>query len=271
MTTQAANRKVSVWDRKIDLNAQVRGTGPALIYFHPAAGMAWDPFLERLAESYTIHALEFPGTTMNDPYAIHQVEDLHEAVLIYEEAIRTLGLVGAIAVGQSFGGMLAIEIAAAYPQIFSRLVVLDPIGLWREDTPTANWVEASPQQLPAMLFKDPSRPAAQAMLAMPDDPEMAVKATAQLVWNLGCTAKMVWPIPERGMCRRLHRVASETLIIWGKDDALISASYADELSAGISGSRVELVADCGHIPQVEQADVTFGLVTGFLDKVKQAA
>jgi pimeloyl-ACP methyl ester carboxylesterase len=271
METEIKSQKANVWDGKIDLNVQVRGSGPALIYFHPAAGLAWDPFLERLATDYTIYAPEFPGTTLGDPYAINEVEDLHEVVLIYEEAIRKLGLTGAVAVGQSFGGMLSIELAAAYPGIFSRLVVLDPIGLWREDAPTANWMEASPQELPSILFKDPSRPACQAMLAMPDDPEIAIKATAQLIWNLGCTGKMVWPIPDRGMRRRFHRVMSDTLIIWGEDDALISASYAQELAAGIAGSRVELVADCGHIPQVEQAETTYDLVAGFLERVKAAA
>lgn len=271
MVNDIRNQKVAVWGGKIELNFQIRGDGPALVYFHPAAGLAWDPFLERLAENYTIFAPEFPGTTMGDPYAIREVEDLHEAVMIYEEALRKLNLMNAVAVGQSFGGMMSIEIAAAYPGTFSRLVVLDPIGLWREDAPTANWIEASPEQLPGILFKDPSSPAAQAMLAMPEDPEIAVKATAQLIWNLGSTGKMVWPIPERGMKRRLHRVATDTLIIWGEDDALISSSYAQELSDAISDSRVELIANCGHIPQVEQADTTYALVTNFLKNERQAA
>ncbi len=45
--------KVPVWNKRIHLNFQIRGRGPALIYFHPAAGLAWDPFLEKLSESYT--------------------------------------------------------------------------------------------------------------------------------------------------------------------------------------------------------------------------
>lgn len=128
--------KISVWNKRVNLNFQIRGHGPALIYFHPAAGLGWDPFLEKLAQSYTIYAPEFPGTTLGDPYAIHQVDDLADAVLIHEEAIRSLKLHGAVAVGQSFGGMVAIELAAAFPGIFSKLIVLDPIGLWREDAPS---------------------------------------------------------------------------------------------------------------------------------------
>ena len=218
-TLSHSQQKVPVWNRRIDMNFQIRGQGPALIYFHPAAGLGWDPFLEKLAESYTVYAPEFPGTTLGNPYAIHQVDDLADAVLIYEEAIRGMNLSGAVAVGQSFGGMVALEIAAAFPGDFSKLIVLDPIGLWRAEAPVANWIEAPPDKLPAMLFKDPAHPAAQAMLAMPTEPEAAVVATAQLVWNLGATGKMVWPIPDRGMEKRLHRVDAPTLIVWGEDDA----------------------------------------------------
>jgi pimeloyl-ACP methyl ester carboxylesterase len=270
-TLSHSQQKVPVWNRRVDLNFQIRGQGPALIYFHPAAGLGWDPFLEKTAESYTVYAPEFPGTTPGNPYAIHQVDDLADAVLIYEEAIRGMNLSGAVAVGQSFGGMVALEIAAAFPGVFSKLIVLDPIGLWRAEAPVANWIEAPPDKLPAMLFKDPTRPAAQAMLAMPTEPEAAVVATAQLVWNLGATGKMVWPIPDRGMEKRLHRVNAPTLIVWGEDDALISSSYASELGRRITGSRVELVADCGHIPQVEQCETTLRLVADFLSARQMAA
>lgn len=51
--------KISVWNKRVNLNFQIRGHGPALIYFHPAAGLGWDPFLEKLAQSYTIYAPEF--------------------------------------------------------------------------------------------------------------------------------------------------------------------------------------------------------------------
>ena len=122
-----------------------------------------------------------------------------------------------------------------------------------------------------MLFKDPSRPAAQAMLAMPTDPEAVAVATAQLIWNLGSTGKMVWPIPDRGLEKRLHRVVAPTLIVWGEDDALIASSYAAEFGRRINGSRVELVADCGHIPQVEQCETTLGLVGDFLSARRMAA
>lgn len=261
---EITERVVDVWDETLRLRVKVTGSGPALVYLHPSAGLAWDPFLSKLAESYTIYAPEFPGTSPADPYAIHQVHDLWQVVLIYEEALRKLGLDQAVLVGQSFGGMLACELAAAYPDRFSKLVVLDPVGLWRDEQPVANWITAAPGDLPTMLFADPNGPAAAAMMTMPEDPEEAVAAGAGLVWALGCTGKFMWPIPEKGLESRLHRISSPTLIVWGEQDALISSSYADLFAARIADSKVEIIPGAGHIPQVEQSDATYARVETFL-------
>ena len=130
---------IAVWNDTITVHVKVAGTGPPILYLHPAAGLAFDPFLATLAEHHTIYAPEIPGTSAGDPHSIHQIDDLHDLVLIYEEAIRGLGLAQApVAIGQSFGGMLAAELAAHYPDLFSRLVLLDPIGLWHPDAPLAN-------------------------------------------------------------------------------------------------------------------------------------
>ena len=79
-------------------------------------------------------------------------------------------------VGQSFGGMLALELAAHFPSLFSRVVVLDPIGLWLDDHPVANWVAVAPEELPGLLFHQPDGDAARAMFTPPDDPEAAIAA-----------------------------------------------------------------------------------------------
>jgi pimeloyl-ACP methyl ester carboxylesterase len=55
-----------------------------------------------------------------------------------------------------------------------------------------------------------------------------------------------------------------TLILWGREDALVPAIYAEEFATRIEGSRVEVLDDCGHALQVDQPEQTFSLVTEFL-------
>jgi pimeloyl-ACP methyl ester carboxylesterase len=264
MSTTLTDHTVSTWNDAVTMRVRVGGQGPALVYLHPAAGLAWDPFLDQLAERYTVHAPEFPGTTPGDPYAIHKIDDLWDTVLIYEQTLRELGLTGVPVVAQSFGGMLAAELAGAYPDLFSHVVLLDPIGLWRDDAPVANWISAAPQDLPGMLFADPTGEAAQAMLALPEDPEALASAQAQMVWNLGATGKLCWPIPDKGLHKRLHRITASTLIVWGEEDKLVSAVYAEEFRSRITDSRVEIIPKAGHIPQVEQTAATYSAVSAFL-------
>ena len=259
------DRALETWGGKVKLRFKTAGSGPPLVYFHPAAGLHFDPFLAALSESYTVYAPEHPGTSEGDPDAIHQVDNLWDLVLIYEEAIRRLELPRApVAIGQSFGGMMAAEIAAHFPSLFAKLVLLDPIGLWRADLPITNWMLSPPADLPALLFKDPQCPAAQAIFTPPADPTVALAATANMIWALGCTGKFAWPIPERGLVKRLHRITAPTLVVWGADDALIPAAYAAEFGKAIKGSRIEIIPNCGHIPQLEQGATTLKLVQNFL-------
>ena len=260
---EITERTVSVWGGRLDLTVQVAGHGPPLVYLHSAAGLAWDPFLERLASDYTIYAPQVPGTTPGKPDAIRELDDIWDLVLVYEETIRRLGLDGSVVIGQSFGGMLACELAASFPALFSRVIVLDPIGLWLDEHPVANWVSASPEEVAAMLFTDPTGEVARAAMALPDDPDAMIAAIVALNWAIGCTAKFVWPIPDKGLAKRLHRIEAPTLVVWGKDDKLISSAYAEEFGRHIVGSRVEVLDECGHIPQLEQPEKTLALVTDF--------
>jgi pimeloyl-ACP methyl ester carboxylesterase len=255
---------VPVWGGRLELSFQIAGAGPPLLYLHQAPGLRWDPFLERLAETYTVHAPLAPGTAPGDEDAIAKVDDLWDLVLIYEEAIRGLALEGSPAIGSSFGGMLACELAAHFPSIFSRFVLLDPIGLWRDDLPVTSGLMLPQEQQAELLFFDPEGEAARAVLAPPDDPDEAAAAIASVVWALGCTSKFFWPIPDKGLSKRMHRIEAPALVIWGREDNLVPSGYAAEFAARIAASRVELIDECGHIPQAEQLETTLALVRGFL-------
>jgi len=261
-------RTLDVWDGRITMRVKTAGRGAPLVYLHPASGLNFDPFLAELSTEYAVYAPELPGTSAGDPNAIHRIDNLSDLVLIYEEAIRTLELpVAPVVIGSSFGGMLAAELAAHFPKLFEKVVLFDPIGLWREDLPIANWMIAPASELPALLFNDTSCPPAKAMSAPPPDPAAAVAMMSSMVWALGCTGKFVWPIPEKGLRARLHRVTAPTLIVWGENDALAPVGYAAEFGGAIRGSRVEIVRNCGHVPQAEQLETTLALVRGFLGSV----
>lgn len=256
---------VPVWGSRLEMTVQVAGEGPPLVYCHAAGGMMWDPFLVQLAESYTIHAPLVPGTAPGRSDEISAVDDLWDLVLIYEESISALELGQVVMMGQSFGGMLACELAAHFPSLVSQLVLLDPIGLWLDDHPVANWVEMAPEELPGLLFSQPDGEVARALFTPPEDPDAAIAAIVGMTWATGCTSKFVWPVPDKGLSKRIHRIEAPTLVIWGKQDNLISSAYAAEFGRLIPQARVEVIDQCGHVPQLEQPEQTMALVREFLD------
>jgi pimeloyl-ACP methyl ester carboxylesterase len=259
------DKVVAIWNDRLRLRFEVRGSGPALVYLHPAGGLFWDEFLTRLTEHYTVYAPVFPGISPDDTFAIHELDDTFDLVLAYEEALRSLGLENVPVVGQSFGGMVAAELAACFPKLFSSVVLLDPAGLWNEEHPwTLDFISAPLEQLPGLLFNDPAAEGPRSMFPEPSGPEEALNLAVAAIWGSGCMAKFLWPVPDRGLSKRLHRVTAPTLIIWGEDDQLIPVAYAGEFGRLIPDSHVEIVPNCGHVPQVEQTDHTYATVTDFL-------
>jgi pimeloyl-ACP methyl ester carboxylesterase len=249
-----------------DFEAKVKvgGGGPPLVYLHPAAGPNWDVFVEALAERHTVYAPDHPGTGDTARDAIYGVESLWDLVMIYDELLDSLGLSSVPLVGSSFGGMMACELAAQRRDRISKLVLLDPIGLWREDAPVAPYMLLSQEDLVATLFHNLDAEPVKASFALPTDPEELAVTLADTVWAVGSTGKFIWPIPDKGLKKRLHRITAPTLIVWGAEDRLIPAVYAEEFASRIADARVEIVEGAGHVPQWEQLDRVAPLVLDFL-------
>jgi pimeloyl-ACP methyl ester carboxylesterase len=262
----ARDETVRIGGGRLSVHVKVAGQGPPLVFFHALSGLAWEPFLDRLAAGHTVYAPEHPGTSPGDPRAIDEVQTFWELLLGYEELIRALGLERPAAVGQSYGGMVAADLAATFPGLFSRLVLLSPLGLWRDDAPIplAEMVSGPAERLPEYLFAHPEGPAARALTALPDDPGLIPAAIAQRAWNTGCTTKFGWPVPDLGLSRRLHRVAVPALVVWGRQDALVPVGYAEEFGRRITGSQIEVVDDCGHLVQADQPEAVWAAVSKFL-------
>ena len=242
----------------------VGGDGPPVVYFHTAGGPRWDGFLDALAEHHTVYAPDHPGLGATKRESIYDVGDLWDLVLIYDELLDGLGLEEAPIIGSSFGGMVACELAAHRRARVPKLVLMDAIGLWRDDHPIADYMMMSPTDLMPTLFENMEAAQVQEFLVMPEDPDALATAIADSIWALGTTGKFVWPIPDRGLRKRIHRVSAETLIVWGEHDRLASPVYAQEFASLIPGSRVEMIAGAGHVPQWEQLDVVAPLVVDFL-------
>lgn len=254
---------VTVWQDRVPFRVHVKGDGPAVVFFHGPWGLTWGPFLDALAQRFTVYAPEHPGTTPGAPDTIQHVDTLWDLILCYDELLEQLRLSEAMLVGHSFGAMVACEVAAMRPSLVRRLALIDPIGFWRDDAPVTNWMLLAPQDLPAYVFKDPQAATAKAMFSIPDDLEQAALARTRITWAMGCTGKFIWPLPDKGLKKRIHRIAAPALLVWGEEDRLVPRAYAQEFARRLGSTRLEVVTGTGHAPHLEQPDTVARLVHDF--------
>lgn len=257
-------RHVEVWDGQVRTQVLVGGEGPPVVFLHAVMGLQWDPFLDALAQHHTVYAPYLPGTAPGDPDAHKAIEDVWDLVLCYYEIFDALGLDRPAVVGHSFGGMLAAELAATDPGRVAKLVLFCPIGLWTDGRAWANPQLLSLEELAAAAFADPAGPVATAALTMPEDPEALGEALIGLTWAMGVAGKFWWPIPDRGLRRRIHRIAAPTLVVWGEADGIISPDYAADFARLVPGGRAEVLPGAAHVPQLERFDVVAPMVSEFL-------
>ncbi|HEX4042961.1 MAG TPA: alpha/beta hydrolase [Xanthobacteraceae bacterium] len=263
--TAAETRRIKLWQNRIETEVEISGSGPPLIYLHGPWGLAPDrAFIARLARSHNVFAPKFPGTSSGDPNAVHALDGWHDLVVYGGELLEALALPSPALIGHSFGGLLAAEIAAAAPRAVGRLVLIDPVGLWRDDRPVQNWMLIPDTARKAALFADPGGAAARRFFDVPADPAARVETLSQMIWAQACTGKFVWPIADRGLHRRIHRIAAPTLIVWGDADSIAAPVYAQEFAGRIAGAKVELIEEAGHLPHLEQQERVVAAIAKFL-------
>ena len=56
-----------------------------------------------------------------------------------------------------------------------------------------------------MLFHNTESELVKAALTPPDDEDVAAEGLVQFLWTLGCTAKVIWPIPDKGLKKRIQQ------------------------------------------------------------------
>jgi pimeloyl-ACP methyl ester carboxylesterase len=260
---QHRERIVSLRGDKFQVQLVEGGSGDNLLYLHGAGGFAgWAPFLDRLAHHYHVYAPAHPGVARSG--GLEHLDDLWDLMLFYEELTQDLGLEQFYAVGHSYGGMLAAELAAHRPERVARLVLVDSLGLWLDDAPVADFFILTPTERSQLLWYDSNSEIARAYLAQPEDPAARMEAQLDRIQTLSAVGKFIWPIPERGLTKRAHRIAMPTLLLWGDADKAVPPVYGAAFQELLPDATLKIIENCGHLPQLERPDEFVAAVQDFL-------
>jgi pimeloyl-ACP methyl ester carboxylesterase len=253
---------ISVRNGRFSVQVQRGGSGEPLVYLHgsngPLTADRGGAFLEALSKRYTVIQPTHPG--WGESTGLEQIDDVIDMALFYHDLFDALGLTSVNLIGHSLGGMFAAEIAALNGSYVRKLVLAAPVGLWMDDCIPMDMFSAPQEEVMRAAFVNPP--------ALPViDPEDRVAQAKAMLENekaRSSAAKFLWPIWDKGLKKRIHRIKAPTLLIWGEHDGLVPPAYGPEFQRLIPGSKLVTLAGSAHVPMSEQPEEFLAAVSDFL-------
>lgn len=241
------------------------GEGEPVLCIHGLGG-CWQNWLENIqplvAAGHRVIAPDLPGFGHSPMPSWDIAIPAYAAML--DELRATLGLEGATLVGNSMGGFIAAELASRRPDWVSRLVLVSPAGISHADR------SKRPVQVLGRLVEligpvavritdDAIRRPGLRALTMAPTFHHPNALRAELVWEFydgGASPAgfldAIVALTGYDILDRLGDIDVPTLIVWGREDATVPASDATGYLERISGARLEVFGDCGHIAMAER-------------------
>jgi len=227
------------------------GEGPPLLVLHGSgdAGL-WLPVYDELAESYDVIRPDHPGFGWSDEDG--RIDSVHDLAFFYLDLLDELGIERVSVIGSSLGGWIGADLATIEPARIARLVLIGAAGLRVEGSDQPDEFALEPTATFELIYagEEHRRRAAERMSALEEDPP----AMERYLRNRITTAHLAWNpyFHDPKLVHRLHRITAPTLVVWGRDDGLVPLAHGNRWTELIPGSQLEVVEDCGHLPQVEQ-------------------
>jgi pimeloyl-ACP methyl ester carboxylesterase len=228
-----------------------RGQGRPLLFLHAGEGLAPErPWLELLSHRFRVVAPWHPGYG-NSPL-IDGSGSVDDLAYLYLDLAAELRFENAVLVGACFGGWVAAEMMVRSTARFTRLVLVDPLGIklgGREERDIADMhAQPRPEYL-RLGWADPSK-------GDIDFTKLSESELAAIVRGREAFTLYGWrPYMHNPRLKRwLHRIDRPTLLLWGAEDRIVTPVYGEGWRDAIPGARLEIIPQAGHFPHWEQPE-----------------
>jgi pimeloyl-ACP methyl ester carboxylesterase len=259
MSTAEAAKSVNVSGMNLALERRGQGD-PLLIFYGEEALETEAPFLDELAKKYELLIPSPPGFGRSErPDWITSLDDI---AYIYLDLVEQLGIEKVPVIGFSFGGWVAAEMATKDDSFFSKLVLVDPLGIkvgGPTDRDIADIWSLPPAEVLRRKWHDPEK-------GKRDFPSMPEEKLTIIARNVESLARFCWDpyMHNPKLKRRLHRIKVPTLLIWGENDGIVAPAYGKAYADLIPGATLKTIANAGHYPHLEQPQIFMKHLNDFL-------
>jgi pimeloyl-ACP methyl ester carboxylesterase len=276
-----ASRRVDTGrgDPPLHLAVSDTGQGKPVILLHGlgASSYTWKRIAPVLARRNRVIALDLKGfgasdKPHDDKYSIRDQADLVYAFM-KEENLRHVTVIG-----HSYGGgvalALALKLAEEKDARLERLVLMDSLA-YRQPIPFFFRVLQTPVvgEVGIGLTPPEVQTASALAIAFHDKGKLSAETiyayakplyTESGRYALVRTVEQLVPEDIDVLSTRYRSIRLPALLVWCRQDKIVPLSYGARLNADLSGSRMEVIEECGHIPQEEQPEATARVLEKFL-------
>lgn len=257
----------------IGTNYIVAGEGEPLILIHGSgpgvtAYANWRGVIPDFAQHFRCYAPDTLGFGYTDFPAHIQGFDMDVWIAHLTGFMDALGIERAHFIGNSYGGALALALAARHPERVNRLVLMGAAGVRFDVTDGLRKVWGYQPSVEAM--RDLMTTFAFDAGLVKDEIvrsrfEASVRPGAQEAFS------SLFPEPRQRWLDalatdedKLAALELEVLLVHGREDVIVPHSVSERFHELIPNSELHLFGKCGHWTQIEKRERFVALVTPFL-------
>ena len=227
-----------------------------VVYLHGMGPSGrWESYHMAMGTVTDIWAPQLPGWAEGEPpEGIGSLEDYTRLIGAF---LDDAGIGEATLVGHCVGGWLALQLAVQQPERFRRLVLVDALGLAREDTPPVDLAALDDEAFATGVFArlgviataDPTGFGA-AWENVRQGPEFLrqSKGRGTLLSQTGGA------VGDAELTKAAEALTADTLLVWGAADGIAPLSQAERLRERMPNSQLAVVDGAGHLPMAERPE-----------------
>jgi len=232
-------------------------TSMQLIYLHGiAGGPALSPAMTSLAAAgFDIVAPKLPGFAGHPGFQAPH-DHLEWLTRVWDVLDDTNALPCPV-IGASVGGMFAAELAIFRPEAVTKLALLAPLGIFDAANPGIDLYAMPGSQRLSSLFAGPVPAPFETAFAELGEEQGVARYLVQVAG-----ASLVWPIPDRDLDTRIHRIRTPSLVLWGSDDKIAPPTLAAHWTRD---TTAVIVTGAGHLLEWDAPEFVADKLLSFLD------
>jgi pimeloyl-ACP methyl ester carboxylesterase len=241
----------------LGLRIEQAGTGRTVLLLHGGAGpMSVSGFagdLARFKHVITPTHPGFAGTKRPD-----HMTSVKELARTYATLIERARLRDVLVIGFSIGGWIAAEMAALRPAGVAGFVLVDATGITVPGQTVLDIFSIAPSEIASFSYHTPDK-------YRIDPSKMTEQQMAGMKANFATLAVYSRAVngQDPDLRERLSTAQTPALIVWGESDRVVYPDYGRAYAAAFPKGRFELIAECGHMPQIEQPQRLRELIRAF--------